>query len=75
MQGRYLFGDFITHRIWSLTIVLSGGEAVAMTLGDADEHTNSIGFALGGIVSIDPDANGEPVVVELGGRLIRLVAP
>ncbi len=74
MRGRYIFGDFITDSLWSLTIDLAGNEALPKTLSDATDHTASIGFVLSGIVSISPDANGEPVIVELSaGRLVRLV--
>ncbi len=77
MRGRYLFGDYVTNRFWSVTIPLSGGEAQPIPLTAATEHTTAIesgtGAPLGGIVSIDADANGEPIIVELdAGRLIRL---
>lgn len=79
MQGRYLFGDYVTNRVWSLTIPISGGEAQPVNISVASEHTaaiqNGIGSNLSGVVSIDADANGEPVIVELNaGRLIRLIA-
>jgi len=78
MRGHYFFGDYVTNRIWSVTIPLAGGEAQVTNMGAATEHTadiqSGIASSLGGVVSFSPDANGEPIVVELdAGRLIRLV--
>lgn len=78
MQGRYLLGDYVTNRVWSITIPISGGEAQTVSINSANEHTQAIqagiGSPIGGVVSISPDANGEPIIVELdAGRLIRLV--
>ena len=78
IQGRYFFGDYVTDRLWSVRIPNSGGEAQAVNISAATEHTGAvqagIGTSLVGVVSISPDANGEPVVVELdAGRLTRIV--
>lgn len=73
LSGRYFFGDYIESRVWSVAIGLDGaGEARRTTIGAATEHPVPGGFD--GVVSIDPDPNGEPVVCELNsGRVSRLV--
>jgi len=37
------------------------------------EH--AVAGGVSNVVSIEPDANGEPVVTELGGRVLRLIRP
>ena len=73
MNGRYFFGDYITNMLWSTGMSFSGGEAQVAPFASAVAHT--LPFALNGVVSIDPDFNGEPVLTELNsGQVYRLVA-
>ena len=68
----YLFADYVANRLWRLPIATIGNEAKATTLAATTSLTTEGGW--NGIVSIDPDANGEPIVVELNaGRVSRLV--
>lgn len=71
LRNHYLFADFVSNRMWHAPLNLSGGEANNQTMGDATEIIVPGGW--GGIVSIDPDRNGDPVICELGGRVGRLV--
>lgn len=72
LEDRYLFADYVDNHLWSIPIPLSAGEATATTLAASKEITISGGW--NGIVSINPDAKGEPIVVELNaGQISRLV--
>ena len=71
--GRYLFGDFITNRIWSLRfVVASDGRAVAT---DVVEHTGALGAAAALPASFGTDAEGEWYVVSYAGAIFRLNDP
>ena len=72
LKGRYLFGDYITNVLWSIQITYTGGEADKLAFSKAISHTIPGGY--NGLVSIDPDKNGEPIVTELNtGHIFRLV--
>lgn len=73
LGGRYLFADFVMNRFWSVPVRFSGGEAVPAAAVDVVEH--AVAGGVSNVVSIEPDANGEPVVTELGGRVLRLIRP
>jgi glucose/arabinose dehydrogenase len=63
LRGRYVFGDFIRGRVWSLALSLDGnGEATAL---DLREHTSEVGAAtpVRSISSFGVDANGELYIV------------
>lgn len=69
----YLFADYVTNRLWSLPIGITAGGAAPTSLAAA--RPIAIAGGWDGVVSIEPDANGEPVVTELNaGRVSRLVA-
>ena len=73
LQDRYLFADFVANRVWSVPLELTSGEAVSTSVAAGSEI--SAESAWSGIVSIDPDADGRPVVTELiAHRVSRLVA-
>lgn len=69
LNGKYLMLDFITGTFWSVPVTLSGG-TVATT---SSKTVVNLGRALSIPVSIDADANGEPVITELGGTVSRIV--
>jgi glucose/arabinose dehydrogenase len=63
LRGRYVFGDFIRGRVWSLALSVDGnGEAMA---SDLREHTSEVGAATAvrTISSFGVDANGELYIV------------
>lgn len=75
-RGRYFFADFVTGRVWSIALTVSGatGEATASALM---EHTASLGgFAqVGNISSFGVDADGELYLVSYDrGRILHLIA-
>lgn len=66
LDDRYLMADYETNHLWSAPA--GPGDA---TMADTQEIIVTGGW--NGIVSIDPDANGQPVVVELNtGNVWRL---
>jgi len=66
-KGRYFFGDFVSQRFFSLGLVPSGnGE---MSSGTLLEHT----LDLGSIVAIEQDFDGEILVTDISGRVVRVV--
>jgi len=63
LRGRYLFGDFVTGRFWSIDARV--GSAVDWQRYDLPSLT---------ISAIEPDAEGEPIVADyVSGTLYRLV--
>lgn len=64
LVGRYLFGDFMSGRIWTLT---PSGHAAS---GWRREELMTTDFLP---ASFGLDANGELLVVEYGGRVHRLI--
>jgi glucose/arabinose dehydrogenase len=73
-RGRYIFGDFITGRIFSIRLVVNGttGEATAAELID---HTAELGAeATANPSSFGVDASGELYIVSYAGGIYRLVA-
>ncbi len=76
MTGRYVFGDFVRGRIWSLAIATdpATGEATA---SDLREHTGEIGagVSLRMISSFGIDAAGELYVVNYGDGTIIALKP
>jgi len=71
LQGRYVFGDFITGRVWSAAVSMTGQEA---TLVDVINHTADLGGALGNISSFGRDLDGELYIVSYGGTVYRIEA-
>lgn len=72
LKDRYFFADYVDNHLWSIPITLKAGEAPLTSLAASSEITIDCGW--NGIVAINPDANGEPIVVELNaGQLSRLI--
>ena len=77
MVGRYVFGDFVRGRIWSLALTRDPNTGDA-TASDLREHTAEItaGAAVRTISSFGVDANGELYVVNYGdGTIVSLRGP
>ena len=76
LRGRYVFGDFISSRVWSIALTLDeSGEA---RVSDLREHTAELGGAseLAGISSFGIDADGELFIVSYSrGVVLRILAP
>ena len=76
MAGRYVFGDFVRGRIWSLALTTdpATGEASA---SDLREHTGEIGAgaSLRMVSSFGIDAAGELYVVNYGDGTIIALKP
>ena len=74
MVGRYVFGDFIRGRVWSLALTRDPNTGNA-TASDLREHTAEItaGAAVRTISSFGVDANGELYIVNYGdGTIVSL---
>lgn len=72
-HGRYFFADFVTARVWSLSLTVNPSTSDA-TASDLVDHTPQLG-ALGNITSFGTDADGELYVVSQlgGGTIFRLL--
>jgi glucose/arabinose dehydrogenase len=72
LDGRYLFGDFISGRIW---YVAATGAPTSMA--SAVEVTAALdiglGGALGNIASFGTGASGEVYIVDFGGKVVQVV--
>jgi glucose/arabinose dehydrogenase len=72
LDGRYLFGDFISGRIWH---VAATGAPTSMA--SAVEVTAALdiglGGALGNIASFGTGASGEVYIVDFGGKVVQVV--
>ncbi|HXG55951.1 MAG TPA: PQQ-dependent sugar dehydrogenase [Vicinamibacterales bacterium] len=75
-RGRYFFADFVSSRVWSMGLVVSGnGEARA---GDVRELTTELGGAsqLSGVSAFGVDADGELYVISYTrGVVLKIVGP
>jgi glucose/arabinose dehydrogenase len=65
LSGLYLFGDYCQGTIWA-------ADADAML--DGPVTPAPIGVMEGTLVSFGRDGNGEPLAVDHGGRILRIVA-
>jgi glucose/arabinose dehydrogenase len=74
-RGRYFFGDFITGRVWSLSLSLDGdGEA---TVVDRVDHTAQLAAdnPPGNIAAFGQDADGELYLISYSaGRVLKIAA-
>ena len=73
--GRYVFGDFITGRVWSAQVTVNPVTR-AGTFSDIVDHTTALRntSALANVSSFGVDAAGELFVVDYGrGAVLRLV--
>jgi glucose/arabinose dehydrogenase len=71
--GDYVFGDFVSGRVWAVDGAgtegpAAGNELTALINGSLD-------VPLGNISSFGEGANGELFIVDYGGRVIQLLAP
>ncbi len=66
MDGRYVFGDYCSGRLWALPAHAAPGTA-------ADDVTEQLGGPLEGLVSFGTDGDGHVLVVVQDGRVLRLV--
>ncbi len=71
--GQYIFGDFVSGRIWAVA-----GDGTAQSMTGATELTALLdagaGGALGNIASFGEGAGGEIFVVDFDGKVVRLVS-
>jgi glucose/arabinose dehydrogenase len=73
LAGRYLFGDFVSGRIWSVGLAVDPDTRQASAV-DEIEHTDDLGGTVAGLASFARDAAGELYVVTHGGEIYRLAA-
>jgi glucose/arabinose dehydrogenase len=71
--GRYVFGDFIRGRVWSLRFDVAGNGRATAT--DVVEHTGALGPGAALPASFGTDADGELYVVSYAGAIYRLIDP
>jgi len=74
-RGRYFFADFVQGRVWSVALALDGNrEATASGLV---EHTATLGgrASLGNVSSFGVDADGELLIVNYSGSVLRVLGP
>lgn len=71
LQGEYVFGDFISGRIWTLSDADGNG-----TLAPGERTVLDGGTLMGGnaLVSFGEDAEGNLYAIGINGRLLRLQA-
>jgi glucose/arabinose dehydrogenase len=72
LYGMYVFGDFISGRVWAIS-----GDGSPTTIGQAIELTAMLdaggGGALGNISSFGQGADGELYIVDYSGFVVRVV--
>ena len=73
-RGRYLFGDFVSSRIWSIQLTVDPSTREA-TASDLREHTAELGSAAQLPSSFGVDARGELYIVTYGGSVYRISSP
>ncbi len=73
LNGRYVFGDFVSGRIWAMA-----GDGSAQSFASAIELTDQINAGAGGaltnIASFGEGANGELYIVDFTGKVVQLTA-
>jgi glucose/arabinose dehydrogenase len=74
-QGRYFFADFVSGRVWSVTLTIDPGTGEATASG-LTEHTSELGAgALGNISSFGVDSDGELFILSyFSGTVLKVVA-
>jgi glucose/arabinose dehydrogenase len=75
-QGQYFFGDFITSRVWSLSLAIDPGAEARVV--NVTEHTAALGgtTAVGMVSSFGVDADNEIYIVSYSrGVVLRLIGP
>lgn len=76
-RGRYFFADFISGRVWSLSLAFSTTTGEPSTTG-VIEHTSQLGgqTTLGNISSFGVDADGELYIVSYSkGTVFKVLGP
>ncbi len=75
LQGRYIFGDFVSGRIWTFKEV--NGVATEHTRRDLDINPPDVGGIVNQIAAFGQDARGEIYIVDRGGastgQIFRIV--
>ena len=72
MRGRYVFADFVTGRIYSAAVAVSGASAV---FSDVIDHTAALAFGAppGNVSAFGVDATGELFVLDYArGAVLRV---
>ncbi|MBS1703457.1 MAG: PQQ-dependent sugar dehydrogenase [Armatimonadetes bacterium] len=80
-RGRYIFADAFAPTIDSIAFNVSGDQPPAMLESGVYNHTSTINASLSGQgsvinapVCVAPDANGEPILVQIyRGEILRIV--
>ncbi len=71
LHGKYFFADFVSNRVWSLTVDRDKEKMAPGSLVDWTESFNkSIGSKLKGIASFAEDADGNLYIIGLSGGSI-----
>jgi glucose/arabinose dehydrogenase len=72
--GHYFFGDYVSHRLFSMPLTINPTTHEA-TAGTPTDRTSEVGggSAIGNIVSIDADSNGDLYLVDVNGKISKLV--
>ena len=72
LYGRYVFGDFVNGRIWTIN-----GDGSFQSIASATELTTILDAgaagALGNIASFGQGAGGELFIVDYGGKVVQVV--
>lgn len=71
LDGQYVFGDFITGRIWALDA--DGPRTFASAVELTGLLDAGAGGALGNIASFGEGANGELYIVDFAGKVVQVV--
>jgi glucose/arabinose dehydrogenase len=72
-RGRYVFGDFVSGRTWSLGLAIDP-ETREASVVDEIEHTDELGGTVRNLASFARDAAGELYVVTIDGTVYRLTS-
>lgn len=73
LRGRYVFGDFVSGRIWSLGLAIDP-ETREATVVDEIEHTDELEGTVRNLASFGRDAAGELYLVTIDGTVYRLTS-
>ena len=73
LQGRYIFGDYISGQIWSFKVDRNTGQIVAGSLQDLTATFANAVSPINEISSFGEDGFGNLYVVDLGGQVFALV--
>lgn len=71
LDGQYVFGDFITGRVWAVDA--DGPRTFASAVEITALLDAGGGGALGNIASFGEGANGELFIVDYGGKVVQVV--